>query len=90
MGRTLLISAGCKIPLSKATVSSSEALLKFHITIDKAIKYSNSKVCRINSLSRVVTENPRAINDSWNVNAMAKVAQKISKLPGLWKTIENN
>lgn len=86
----LLILAGCKITLSKATVSYQEALLKFHIVIDKAIKYSNSKVCRRDSLSRAVTENPRAVNDSQNVNTMAKVAQKISKLLGLWKTVENN
>lgn len=51
------------------------------MTIDKVIKYSNSKVCRRDSLSRAATENPRAI---------AKVAKKISKLPELQKTIENN
>lgn len=37
-----------------------------------------------------MTENPRAVNDSQNVNTMAKVAQKISKLLGLWKTVENS
>jgi len=59
----LLILAGCKIPLSKVTVSHQDALLKFHIATDNTIQYSNSKVYRRDSLSRLGTEDPRAVRD---------------------------